>query len=526
MKTLTLLTVDDEAHVHKGLDAIMDWQSLGYQHIGSALNGIEGLEIAKKKRPDVILTDIRMPGMDGLRLIEAVRTIPEYDPFVIIVTGYDEFEYARAALRHRVGEYILKPIDEAELARRLTQVRMDRTSERRPSESVMSGAAGFDNSAIRALLSAQPSDELLAVAREHLGATDGPFTCALLMSINHRSRSDDGNRVSIADVRKALAASAFRDSREWLYEEQPGVVAMLLRVDRKASGQDRLSVWAKGLFRALTDYLGPDLFLVVGPSVIGIDQAFTSRRTIISRMTQHHMVDTAGFAVLDGTQHLSDGLTGIAHPTEGILSAVERLDGDAAIVETRLAFEAFRRERTASGVLCDWLNDIRLQINRLVRELEGAEPDSGRVLAGIARQVEFVPLSYIESSVGALVAGAIDVLDERRRISRHGAVALMQRRINRRFAEEVTISAIAREYRMNANHLGQLFRKVTGRGFREALRERRIEEARRLLRDTDMRVPEVAAAVGYHDVDFFTSQFRRVNGTTPGAFRGSLRKDR
>ena len=160
-----------------------------------------------------------------------------------------------------------------------------------------------------------------------------------------------------------------------------------------------------------------------------------------------------------------------------------------------------------------------------MKELEGAEPDSGRVLAGIARGVEYVPLSYIESTVGALVVEAIDVLDERRRLSRHGTVALMQRRINRRFAEELTISAIATEYRMSANHLGQLFRKITGRGFREALRERRMKEACRLLRDTDMRVPEVAASVGYHDVDFFTDQFRRLNGTTPAAFRLSLRNE-
>ena len=138
--------------------------------------------------------------------------------------------------------------------------------------------------------------------------------------------------------------------------------------------------------------------------------------------------------------------------------------------------------------------------------------------------MEYVPLSLLAESVDSLITDVIETLDERRRIGRHGAVALMQRRIDRQYSQDLSIASIADEYRMNANYLGQLFRKATGRGFRDALRERRVEEACRLLRDTDMRIPEIAGAVGYRDVDFFTDQFRRQNGTTPAAFRAALRK--
>lgn len=112
---LKALVVDDEYLVRMGITQTIDWAVYGVEIIGEASNGEEGLELALQHRPDVIITDIRMPFMNGLELIEQIR---EQDMLVgiVVLSGYDEFQYAQAALRYGASTYLLKPINIEELA--------------------------------------------------------------------------------------------------------------------------------------------------------------------------------------------------------------------------------------------------------------------------------------------------------------------------------------------------------------------------------------------------------------------------
>jgi two-component system response regulator YesN len=522
MNALRLLTVDDEPHVHEGLDALMDWAELGYEHVGSALNGVEGLEIAKKKRPDVILTDIRMPGMDGLALIEAIRGIPEYEPAIIIVSGYDEFEYAQTAIRQKVGDYILKPMDEDELARLLTRIRVQRQEAQEVPAVRDPGSAGVDNSVVRALLSQAPTSELLQAAEQLRIVSVHGVASAILIPID-REEGHLAFPLSLTDLRTALSASTARASREWIYREAPRAFGILLRVGRHQTRPDQFSLWVKGLQKSLAEYLGREIFLIVGPQTDRVDDAWRSRRTILSRLEEHHMVDTPGFAILDGSAAPLEPLSRTDYSGSALMARIEALDRTLVDDEITSEFMTFRRDRTASSALRDWLDEVRLQTNRLVTELGGTESSASSRLVGCARYAEFTPLTVMEDTVRAFVSESITEIDARRRISRHGVVALMLRRIEHQYSSDLSVSAMASEFQMNANYLGQQFRGATGKGFKDSLRERRVEEACRLLRDTDLRIPDISTAVGYRDVDYFTDQFKRERQTTPAAYRATIR---
>jgi two-component system response regulator YesN len=114
MKLYTLVLVDDEEEVRQAIIHKLDWESIGFQVIGYADNGEDALEIAERLRPDVVLTDIKMPFMDGLTLSRRLKQISK-DIKIIIYSGFDDFEYAKEAIKLEVEEYILKPIDAAEL---------------------------------------------------------------------------------------------------------------------------------------------------------------------------------------------------------------------------------------------------------------------------------------------------------------------------------------------------------------------------------------------------------------------------
>ena len=115
MKSLfKVFIVDDEYFAREGMKKTIDWDSLGCKVCGEASNGIEAIEYSKRLKPDIIITDINMPGISGLDMAFKVREFLPDSKFIII-TGYDEFQYAKEAIKLKAVDFILKPIDEDEL---------------------------------------------------------------------------------------------------------------------------------------------------------------------------------------------------------------------------------------------------------------------------------------------------------------------------------------------------------------------------------------------------------------------------
>ncbi|WP_077611919.1 response regulator transcription factor [Clostridium sp. Marseille-P2415] len=122
MKLIKVMIVDDEAIVRSGLHTCMDWNSSGFEVTVLKENGMAGLEYLKANPVDLIITDIKMPGMDGLEFIRQVRKAG-YQAKFLILSGYDDFAYAQKALRYGAADYILKPIKEEELMNSLLRIR-------------------------------------------------------------------------------------------------------------------------------------------------------------------------------------------------------------------------------------------------------------------------------------------------------------------------------------------------------------------------------------------------------------------
>lgn len=136
MNTYTLLLVDDEEEVVQVIRKKINWEGLGFSVIGYANNGVKALDMIEEFQPDVVMTDIKMPYMDGMELCKHIRE--EYPATkIILFTGFDEFEYAKEAVHLEIEEYILKPLNSVELTDVLTQlkIKLDREiSEKRSAQ--------------------------------------------------------------------------------------------------------------------------------------------------------------------------------------------------------------------------------------------------------------------------------------------------------------------------------------------------------------------------------------------------------
>ncbi|THF73304.1 response regulator transcription factor [Cohnella fermenti] len=123
-----LLIADDEPRIRRGLRKVLPWEELGIQVVGEAEDGIEALELAKATRPDLVFVDINMPFMDGLSFIKELQL--EYKCLIIVITGYDEFKFAQQAVKLNVFDYILKPVDKAQLQEVIDNTLAELTSQR------------------------------------------------------------------------------------------------------------------------------------------------------------------------------------------------------------------------------------------------------------------------------------------------------------------------------------------------------------------------------------------------------------
>ena len=125
-----VLLVDDERIIREGIAKIIDWESCGFSLIGAARNGVEAFEIICQERPEVVITDLKMPVLSGLKLIAKVK--PELPETVFIVlSGYGEFELAREAMRYGVRHYLLKPCNESKISETLYEIRAELLDNRR-----------------------------------------------------------------------------------------------------------------------------------------------------------------------------------------------------------------------------------------------------------------------------------------------------------------------------------------------------------------------------------------------------------
>ncbi|MDQ0877813.1 YesN/AraC family two-component response regulator [Paenibacillus sp. V4I3] len=118
----SVLIVDDEPWVANGLKALIDWENLGYTVIGEAHDGVQAMAAIEEKEPDVVISDIRMPGFNGIQLLERIR-LQGLQTKVILISGYAEFEYAQKALRLGAFDYLLKPVDRNKLTETLLRLK-------------------------------------------------------------------------------------------------------------------------------------------------------------------------------------------------------------------------------------------------------------------------------------------------------------------------------------------------------------------------------------------------------------------
>jgi two-component system, response regulator YesN len=514
--------VEDEIITREGIRDNVDWQASGFEFCGEAADGEMALPLLRTAQPDVLITDIKMPFMDGLQLSKIVR---ERMPWVkiIILSGHDEFEYAQQAINLGVTDYLLKPVTVQKLQNTLHKLTIQLDQERKEQDNLKKLQ--------------EQVEENRATLRERL------LFKLTVGAISPTEAIEKGQILGLDLIARVYLVAILKielDDRteQYDYDEYQRVLSSVIGMAEKNPD----------IFVLKRDW--GDLILIMKGSTPEYleeerDLLLEEIRQAVSK-TRYQLtigVGTSKKRIADICQSFVEALAKIQNPggeiKSGLDQAVERaefLKVDKSAVENYLRCgmkDEFDEFFTAyllplgevalrSNLIKNYIFvDVFLAITKVVSDL-GGEMD--KVIPDL-NSIEIVisnikTIEQLRDQVHKILSSALAYRDSQPNGQYKNLIRQAKEYLNRHYTNpELTLNEVAAQANLSASHFSVVFSQETCQTFKEYLTEIRINKAKELLRMTSLRSADIAYQVGYNDPHYFSSVFKKNTGFSPIEFR-------
>ncbi len=530
---IKVFLAEDEFVVREGIKNNVDWAGHGYEFCGEASDGELAYPMIQKLRPDIVITDIRMPFMDGLELSKLIKKeFPWME--VIILSGFEEFEYAKQGIKIGVAQYLTKPIKGDDLLKEVDIVAAKIEEKRRESRIREQYAKEMEEATLRERSSLFGDLVTGAKSPAQLMETSGALSVDLsamwyniILLIMHSSAHLQGEYSDSVVKVEAKLQEMENDYGFLLFDRNPEGKALLFKADSEEDLVSAQSEFCAYFEEIMKEYPHIRYFGGIGKAVNRLRQlpeCFTdANRAFAHRyfVSESRIVDAAKLqpgvisqkGVLDLTtvdpkqieRNRTSNFLKLGSSDEAVYYVDEFLSG---IGEKNLESVMFRQYIAM---------DCYFSVTAFIEELgydraEIRQPD----LAGNALQSPQETRAYIID----IVKTAID-LREKHATSRYGEVVdEVLRYIDTNYAEdELSLNTLASHVNISPNHLSMIFSQQTGQTFIKYLTDLRMQKAKELLKCSNKRSSEIALEVGYKDPHYFSYIFKKTQGMTPTRFR-------
>ncbi|NOU88728.1 response regulator [Paenibacillus sp. LMG 31460] len=530
--------VDDEELVREGIEELIQWKDHGFDFLGSFENGLDALEAFEEFVPDVVLTDIYMPFMDGLEL---TRQIVDKYPYakVIMLTGYDEFEYVQQAIKLRVYDYLLKPISSKQLRAVLDKVKLEMDEEFRQKEdlnklkiqlnlSLPLLRERFLESMVTSVLKKEVLEEKLALFDIKLSGT-----CCMAVVIDVDDFGERSNSFT-ATEQELMRFAVYNIVEEIMDEEKCGLV-FRSRDDKIVSilfSEDMNSVYtlAQTLSEETRQCVKKFLKFTV---TIGIGTACSSLHEIaLSYQKAIAALDYRFLLGKDNVISLSD-LEGNDHrPAEIQIEWEKKLVlvlKTGTVKEVNVVIEDCMQNLKLSRIPMQscmiYIQKISVTLMSTINELGGLEL-LGNPINPFAEINTCKTLDEIEMWLKEICKKVIGCIAGKRNNISSLKVGMAEEYIMGNYSNEtLSVNDVCQHLQMSPSYFGTIFKTHTGETLIEYLTRIRIEKAMELLKYTDLKTYEIANKIGYRDPHYFSLIFKKKTGLSPTEYRERISKE-
>lgn len=499
----SILIVDDEPLIRRGLTKLIETNELGWCVAGEAGNGEEALQQMEHLKPDMVLTDIRMPVMDGLELTQCISE-QSSETAVIILTGYRDFEYAQAALRYGVKEFLLKPCSEEEICKVLRQAGEQLRMKSELRQRALREQRVREDHALRSALLGlpQPAGERVQEMDWLTGTECWVVHVETFLPEGKLYRTEDVELLhfAISNITAELTKSQGIIGR-WITVEY-GRFAFFVEIHEHNKGFfGKLRMTVQSLLGLPLSVLDLGMISSIG-DVVKLFHMYKTGSSLLFASDNKH-----GFDDETRVRGIHAEITSLL-----LLGKHAEIGGFLKSSFTRKPEESLaHRKREA---LC--LAMVVREVLRKDLETELNTEDIGSELEEL-RMLPTHPAveAWIVDRITSLEQATVCWLEGRN----SGLADRSIRYMEQHYMEECSLATVAAQVHLNPNYFSNLFKKQTGESFSSYLTKLRTDKAKMLLTNTDMKITEIAEAVGYADSNYFATAFKQSAAHTPSEYR-------
>ena len=505
---MKILIVEDEARIREGIVKLLSRAGSGFEVAGEAENGRDGLRMLLSVQPDVVITDIRMPDMDGLEMLtEMVKA--GLRTKAIVLSAYSEFEYARTAMRLGVTEYLLKPVAYNEFMQALDNVMYQIEKEKQEKPEQVGTAEQIFYSILSGKLTADKETEEYLENRYRIRSDEKMILLPVYIG-------EDGNMQEIRRYFRHVF-STYRNMEYYILDSS--FRNSLTVVLRKYENRKDLKRWVQ------------QQILVDSPRKIAV-----------------------GWIEVDGLNKLGEGFSQIYPYLDWNISLNNKVlicYPEIRDVQTASCIYPIDLEAQMKGAICegdeakerilmkrfhDTFRDGKIYVPQEIKEsyvrflwnIIAIAKDVGKLLPQQISQQDLLNRIMNAKLEDELLEASGFVLDEMSKVQEtdnitHLTVKRMKSIIHEFYQTGITLDEISRKLDMTPEYLGTLFHREVGMTFSSYLKAYRIAKARELLAGSNLKLYEIAERVGYTDTKYFSRIYKEITGQLPTEYRKSVK---
>lgn len=538
MNEIKVFLVEDEMVIRRGIKNSIDWEKEGYIFCGEASDGELAYPMIIKEKPDILITDIRMPFMDGLELCKLVKKeLPNIK--ILILSGYDEFDYAKEAIRLGVTECLLKPISSGKLLEALNGVsesirreKEDKDLVRKYMEEMRENTEHEKQKFFEQMIAGNLSmaDALETGKKYEMNLSAGMYNLLLFRFTLGKENRKSGELLGEAEY----AIEKLTERLEYVFEFQRGVEgwAFLLMADNEEQMSERVKELSKDLEEIMKNYSTIAYFGGIGQPVARLrelEESFReAERALAARFTMelNRIISVEDIRMAQNVDTLDDIEITSFGEIEKTRTMLEKFLNNGAEDEIDEFVDVYINELPEENLKSVLMRqyiimDAYIVMMSFCEKIEGIEGEMQAQSEELKNSMKTIQtLEEIKNYIRMLLKKIIGVRDtiSGRRYS--DIIEIAKDQIRKTYmSDEISLNTIAAEVGMSPSYFSSIFSKEMGKTFVEYLTEIRMDRAKELLMCSSMKTSEIGYEVGYKDPHYFSYIFKKTQNCTPKEFR-------
>ena len=531
---LNVLIADDEKKVCQLILHLIDWETFGLEVVGIVNDGQSAYDFICKHRPDIVITDIRMPNYNGIELIQKVKE-QNPDIYFIIISGYSHFEYAQNAIKYGVEDYLLKPLKKKELQATLNKIIEKRsvmttiTSKNEKLESLVRTAEEKVRKNLLAEMLINPNRVELLFNREIINKE---YNCHFV-----------GGYFTILKIQPFLSEEVINES---------AITLLLSKIEHIV--QEKLTPYCEEVVTSINEN-----------SVLCILNTKDSSLTEIKKQLNKMKNDISNLQDIFREIRVIMGFGGVVEDMKGLFQSI--LQADISIMnrisDPRKFIMEYNQCKSAdisASNLVDMnyrsnflgymerfdIDGVLERIKTLKDQLEPHSVDGKLIyecylevvnifLFGVKNynsEFKFPNIDWFKKKYNTYMTiqevfiglqkeiyQLFNTYEQNKKNADNKPIRMAKQYINEKYNVELTLKCVSAHIGFNPAYFSSLFKKETGKNFMEYVMEVRIEHAKQYLMQTDMHLDEISMEVGYIDYKYFSKLFKKITGLNPSEYR-------